>query len=96
MEGIKQLDGDLACKADDKEILESFPAVYKLSLKNFLHKILTNLRRGRSSRTFQLRGVLAIRTRSPTNQEPHRSYAEASPSQNTQQGNAEQVTKSPS
>lgn len=32
-EGIKQLDGYLACKADDKEILKSFPAVCKLSLK---------------------------------------------------------------
>ncbi|KAK2915711.1 hypothetical protein Q8A67_000085 [Cirrhinus molitorella] len=31
-----------------------------------------------------------------TNQEPHRSYAEASPSRNTRQGNAKQVTKSPS
>ncbi|KAK3538696.1 hypothetical protein QTP86_013042 [Hemibagrus guttatus] len=32
-EGIKQLDGYLACKADDKEILKSFPAVCNLSLK---------------------------------------------------------------
>ncbi|XP_016302594.1 uncharacterized protein LOC107655821 [Sinocyclocheilus anshuiensis] len=32
-EGIKQLDGYLACKADNKEILKSFPAVCKLSLK---------------------------------------------------------------
>lgn len=32
-EGIKLLDGYLACKADDKEILKSFPTVCKLSLK---------------------------------------------------------------
>lgn len=32
-EGIKQLDGYLACKADDKDILKSFPFVCKLSLK---------------------------------------------------------------
>ena len=32
-EGIKQLDGYLACKVDDKEILKSFPAIWKLSLK---------------------------------------------------------------
>ncbi len=32
-EGIKQLDGYLACKADDKVTFKSFPAVCKLSLK---------------------------------------------------------------
>lgn len=32
-EGIKQLDGYLACKADDKDILKSFQSVCKLSLK---------------------------------------------------------------
>jgi len=32
-ESIRQLDGYLACKVDDKDILKSFPAVCKLSLR---------------------------------------------------------------